>query len=93
MINKLVELTRIAKPLPIGKCNHCGRVFDQNKPKLGAIFCNRRCAQRFFGMPCQSTLEHWVDNGNAKATDGCRVEPDGTCEHGKESWLLVLNMI
>lgn len=32
-------------------------------------------------------------DGVAKATDGCRVEPDGECTHGKKSWLLVMGLI
>lgn len=47
-------------------------------------------------MPRRSslaTLERWESDGGCKATDGCWVEPDGTCEHGAESWLLVLGMI
>jgi hypothetical protein len=43
--------------------------------------------------PTLKTLERWSDSGIAKATDGCRVEPDGTCEHGCQSWLLVLGFI
>jgi hypothetical protein len=27
--------------------------------------------------------------GECEATDGCTVEPDGECEHGHPSWLLV----
>lgn len=34
-----------------------------------------------------------MDTGRAKATDGCVVEPDGRCEHGKPSWLLVVGVI
>jgi hypothetical protein len=43
--------------------------------------------------PDLSQLEEWLNDGVAEATDGCRVEPDGTCEHGCESWFLVLGMI
>lgn len=43
--------------------------------------------------PSIKTLEKWSNDGVAKATDGCRVEPDGTCPHGKESWLLKLGLI
>lgn len=43
--------------------------------------------------PNLKTLEKWDTEGYAKATDGCIVEPDGTCPHGKQSWLLVLGMI
>lgn len=43
--------------------------------------------------PSIRTLERWMMDGIAKATDGCRVEPDGTCPHGKQSWLLVMGLI
>ena len=43
--------------------------------------------------PSIATMERWMDKGIAKATDGCEVEPDGTCPHGKPSWLLVLHLI
>ena len=44
-------------------------------------------------QPSMRTLMQWADDGIAEATDGCRVEPDGTCEHGCESWLIVLGLI
>jgi hypothetical protein len=31
--------------------------------------------------------------GGCEATDGCWVEPDGVCEHGCKSWLIVLGVI
>ena len=43
--------------------------------------------------PSIEQLMAWESEGGAKATDGCWVEPDGTCPHGKKSWLLVLGMI
>lgn len=43
--------------------------------------------------PTEATLERWDNDGYCKALDGCHVEPDGTCEHGKPSWLLALNFI
>jgi hypothetical protein len=33
------------------------------------------------------------EEGGCEATDGCFVEPDGTCEHGQPSWLLALGLI
>ena len=38
-------------------------------------------------------LERYVFNGIARATDGCKVEPDGVCPHGHVSWLLWLGYI
>lgn len=43
--------------------------------------------------PTLKTLEKWSDDGIASATDGCRVEPDGTCQHGHQSWMLVMGVI
>ena len=43
--------------------------------------------------PSLATMEKWMENGVAKATDGCRVEPDGHCPHGHPSWLLQLGLI
>lgn len=43
--------------------------------------------------PSIATLERWMFDGIAKATDGCKVEPDGSCPHGCKSWLLVLGYI
>jgi hypothetical protein len=40
--------------------------------------------------PSIATATRWMDNGIAKATDGCTVEPDGRCPHGKVSWLIVM---
>ena len=44
-------------------------------------------------LPSEKTMDKWCSDSVAKATDGCRVEPDGICPHGKESWLLVLGYI
>lgn len=43
--------------------------------------------------PTARTLMRWDMDGIAKATDGCRVEPDGKCPHGHRSWLLVAGFI
>jgi hypothetical protein len=44
-------------------------------------------------IPDPETLEEWQDESGCKALDGCWVEPDGTSEHGKPSWLLVLSYV
>lgn len=43
--------------------------------------------------PGIETLERWMSECVANATDGCRVEPDGKCAHGHRSWLLVMGCI
>jgi hypothetical protein len=43
--------------------------------------------------PTATTIYRWMDNGVAKATDGCKTDLDGHCKHGKASWLLVLGVI
>lgn len=55
--------------------------------------CHRKQGERHKATtptPSFRKLERWVFDGVAEATDGCRVEPDGTCPHGHSSWLLVL---
>ena len=49
--------------------------------------------RRTLKPPSISTMSKWVNDGVAKATDGCRVEPDGHCPHGKASWLLELGYL
>ena len=44
-------------------------------------------------QPSIKTMEKWVMDGFAKATDGCKVEPDGTCPHGCKSWLIELGYV
>lgn len=44
-------------------------------------------------QPSVKTMEKWAMDGVAQATDGCRVEPDGVCQHGCKSWLLELGII
>jgi hypothetical protein len=43
--------------------------------------------------PNLEILMEWEAQGFCEATDGCIVEPDGTCPHGHQSWLLELGMI
>jgi hypothetical protein len=44
-------------------------------------------------QPTLEQLMDWEAEGYCEATDGCRVEPDGVCEHGFPSWLIVLGLI
>lgn len=43
--------------------------------------------------PSVEQLQEWLSDGVCEATDGCRVEPDGTCEHGCDSWLIEMCLI
>lgn len=51
----------------------------------------------FHGLSCKvpaiSTLKKQLSSGVARATDGCKVEPDGTCPHQHKSWLLELGFM
>jgi len=51
----------------------------------GAIECDP--------IPSMDQLGYWVSDCIAESIDGCMVEPDGYCEHGRPSWLLALGMI
>lgn len=43
--------------------------------------------------PSIGTLNEWMEDGVCHATDGCHVEIDGTCRHGKQSWFLELGLL
>lgn len=43
--------------------------------------------------PSFSRLEQWEENGTSRTPCGCTVEPDGHCNHGNPSWLLIMGMI
>jgi hypothetical protein len=43
--------------------------------------------------PSLKTMEKWMMDGVAQATDGCRIEPDGICIHGHKSWLMQMSLI
>ena len=43
--------------------------------------------------PSIEQLMRWEAEGGCEATDGCWVEPDGTCPHGCKSWLLELGFL
>jgi len=43
--------------------------------------------------PTIEELEEWMLEGGCYTPCGCWVEPDGICEHGQKSWLLILGLI
>ena len=43
--------------------------------------------------PTPDELEYMMFDGVCEATDGCRIEPDGVCQHGYPSWFLYLGII
>ena len=46
-----------------------------------------------YTKPDIEQLQMWDEEGGCETPDGCWVEPDGTCEHGHKSWLLIMGMI
>ena len=43
--------------------------------------------------PDPDTLEEWVADGVCRAPDECLVTPEGVCEHGLASWVLILRQL
>ena len=78
------------RPTPNGSCHRCGKMMQ----KQVSLFCNRLCRYAYYDVPSEETLRDWaIMDGDCEATDGCRVEPDGTCPHGRKSWLLYFGAI
>lgn len=62
--------------------------------KIGSIYGDHRDEEvDRENYPEFEEFEHWVCDSVCDATDGCEIEPDGTCEHGHDSWLLVAGLI
>ena len=61
--------------------------------KIASLKAMGKTAMKCKAPPTIATLEKWSADGVAKATDGCRVEPDGECTHGHKSWMLVMGLI
>jgi hypothetical protein len=62
-----------------------GRVlkFDKTRLATGNKATAARAAVALSAKrPSDATLRRWMFDGVVKAQDGCRVEPDGHCEHG-----------
>jgi len=66
---------------------------DNITPGTAAILNRWRTKPKVRRTPSIATLNRWMNDGGAEATDGCWVEPDGTCPHGRSSWLIVLGLI
>lgn len=43
--------------------------------------------------PDEEQLEDWVSDGICETPCGCQIEPDGYCEHGNPSWLIILGLM
>jgi len=43
--------------------------------------------------PDMDEIEEMMVDSIVEATDGCEVEPDGTCPHGHPSWLIRMGLI
>ena len=46
-----------------------------------------------YTAPDIEELVMWAEEGGSETPCGCWVEPDGICEHGHKSWLLIMGMI
>jgi hypothetical protein len=61
--------------------------------RLARIGDSSLATEESLRQPDDEMLIAWEREGGAEATDGCWVEPDGHCEHGKPSWLLKLGIV
>ena len=62
-------------------CESCGRGPGERHRTMGKA-------------PSIATMERWVSDGVARATDGCGgIETDGRCEHNHQSWIMRLGYI
>lgn len=63
------------------------------KEVIAKLIAKGHSCEKIGKPPSVKTMSKWMDDGIAKATDGCKVEPDGTCPHGHKSWMIQLGII
>jgi hypothetical protein len=71
-------------------------VLKESTEKLDALLTGLQTGQwpePTVPEPDMDTLEQWMWEGIAEATDGCPIEVDGICIHGHRSWFLVLGYV
>jgi hypothetical protein len=67
---------------------------DELTPELiEKYFKDHPDAYRCTKPPTEETMMRWEESGIARATDGCKVEPDGDCHHGRPSWLKFMGLM
>ena len=79
-------------------CEQCRPVLDAVQQALQEVFdgdlADRDDLEILFpDVPSMETLADWADDGGCEATDGCWVEVDGHCPHGRPSWALVMGLV
>lgn len=63
--------------------------------EVKAKLSNKRATQEKEAESSEPSLDQifeWLSEGVCEATDGCQVEPDGTCPHGCKSWALEMGL-
>ena len=80
-------------------CEQCGPILDAMTTALQDVLAQDdddlavAADDLFPDVPSIETLADWADDGGCEATDGCWVEVDGHCPHGRPSWALVLGLV
>lgn len=88
---QVVNIEDIPKPCTVNLRYKGLRNITVVKVPIGAQ--TREPKPKAYKQPSLQTMQRWIFDGVAQATDGCEVEPDGHCEHGCKSWLLELEVI
>ena len=44
-------------------------------------------------MPDAETMTDWMNDGGCETPCGCWVEPDGKCQHGNFSWMILQGLL
>jgi hypothetical protein len=94
----LDEARRLGAEVPDGvaRARWCGRTGATGSPngrRQPTVTAPDSAGADQADRPDLDTLQEWMSEGGCEATDGCWVEPDGTCEHGEVSWLVRLGYI
>lgn len=74
-------------------CANHGTTISKRDGKFYCAQCQHNAKAKKKKPPSIKTIERWFMDGYCKTPDGCKVEPDGSCPHGQQSWMLILGLI
>lgn len=90
-----VKTVRIAWiiPEPIPRTAISKELTPEEAVKIEAQMDSKGYRHRRVKKPGLNSMHKATMDGTCLTPDGCRVEPDGTCQHGWDSWLKILHVI
>jgi hypothetical protein len=81
------------RPEDVVAAEHKAYCLDHKRLLVGFRTLEQHVKCDLAEVPAQGQLEEWVLDSVCETPDECLVEPDGRCEDGYPSWLMILGLV